>query len=219
MQTIELTARSLAGLVRPVIPFADHSGFTPILGSVRLSVHGDYLTAAATDRFRVGIKRLRLDDAPDGFEAVVPLAAIKQLLTVFKPTRLLDPVVTLSVEDGRLTAVQAYGMDFEQAKFTFALAVGDYPKIESVLVGHKPQPSESIAVHAKYLADFKSAVTTGEPLEVSFGGHMKPVIVTAGEDFIGAVMPVRPQREDGGTGSAFSDWIDFLAPAKKAEVA
>lgn len=126
MPSITLTARDLADLTNPVAPHASKDDTMPLLCSVFLRVRGGYVTAIATDRYRMALKRAKptvntepprnarplatpapgtSEDDPEpvplaaDFAAVVPVAVLTQVLRMFKPTRYADPVLTLTVED------------------------------------------------------------------------------------------------------------------------
>lgn len=99
---ITITACELRDLVSPVLPLASKDSMLPILNAVLIETDGKWLSASATDRFRLGIKRIEKRPTEDDpttewapFRAVVPLPALRSLLSVFKPSRHLDPELTL----------------------------------------------------------------------------------------------------------------------------
>lgn len=62
--TFDISTKALAQLVKPVIPLAGKDEMLPLLRAIHFQASGKYLTAAATDRFRVGVCRVELETAP-----------------------------------------------------------------------------------------------------------------------------------------------------------
>jgi hypothetical protein len=199
---ITITARGLRDLLAPVMPLADQKGWTlPILGAVRLRGHGDQLTATATDRYRLGICRAAIE-APAELDAVVPLATAKAILGMFKATRDFDPELVLEFNGDHLAPVVhvttgGFG-EIEGARVGFRLLAGEYPKVDAILAeAFTGDLVAGTATNAKFLGDFAAAVRQGEPLRLySSGKPNRPIGVTVGDYFLGAIMPVRVASED-----------------------
>ena len=97
--SITLTARELTALVAPVLPHASRDWTLPLLASIRVRSAGPWVTAIATDRYRIGMQRVRPADAPEpGFDVAIPLGVLARIRTIFKATRAHDPALTLRQE-------------------------------------------------------------------------------------------------------------------------
>lgn len=227
-QVIEVRASDFAKLVRPVIPLAGKDRMLPILNVVRIESRGQYLVATATDRIRLGVSRIALDNRPPaGLDFLIRLSELRQLLSIFKPTRDHDPVLNLTLTSDptgpdRIRVTQAMGFNFMDASMTFGLEQGDYPSTAGIIAKHVEEAGElsaSTAVNPVYLADFKHAPRErNEPLIIHTSTARHPVIITAGDYFIGALMPTRSTSDE----ESVADWAKFLAPeiqAKKTEAA
>lgn len=217
----DISTKQLARLVKPVVPLAHKDGMMPLLNTVRLEAAGDYLTASATDRFRIGICRVKLESPPPvGLDIKIRLAELATLLSVFRSDAKVERTVTITVLEDRIKVEQAFGLGFFDASMTFPLESGEFPNLTRLFapVGDI-QPAPAVGLNASLFADFRHAVREGEPLIVRPSAANKPVIITAGDHFLGAIMPTR--ISDGGAASAFDQWSDILAnkPAPKSKKA
>jgi hypothetical protein len=197
MTNFTISADEFRALVSPVMPLASKDAdYTPTLNAVLIEGDGKWLSATATDRFRMGIKRIAkraTDDDPatewPEFRALVPLRSVKSLLTTFKTLR------------GSLPA---------QITFT----IGEYPKVRSLV-----QQTLDIAVEDRvsaihlnpfFLADWKAVGSKN--LRLLIGKANGAVLVTDDEGFIGLQMSRRPELPA-------EDWSDFFSPKKANEKA
>lgn len=215
---ITLTARALHDLVKPVLPLAGKDSMLPVINAVLIERRGDYLTATATDRFRIGICRQRYEGEGE-FRALVPLGVVRNLLALFKPSRSSDNSLTLAVKDDTIYAEASGGLgfDFADMRVGYRLQDGQYPGVREMVrkaLANEPTGS-AVGLSADFLADWRHA---GATVEVKIVSPYKPMIVRSGNHFLGLVMPRK--LIDGDTAPA-DDWPDFLAddepaPAKKA---
>jgi|GEM_PF-3976544 len=226
--TLTISAKDLAALVAPVIPHAEKSassGMVPILQTVLIRRAGEYVTAFATDRYKIAFQRRALGEsvqADDGFRAVVPVAALKHIRTVFRATRVHNPVLRLTVEGDQLHVEIADGFDTERGAITgaslrFALAAGEYPKVDRLVreaVDAEP-PAEAMAmnVNPNFLAEFRIGQPLHTPITITPTTHaMKPWLIRVGADFIGLIVPVRFAEGEETSGKA--EWLALLDPAE-----
>ena len=221
--TLTLTAREFRDLVTPVIPMAHKDRMMPTINAVLIETRGKYLVASATDRFALGFCRVAPSEQPtEGLAILVPLASVRQIIAMFRPNRDLDPQLDFTVEDnGSKLRVQQGGgaIDFLDASITFALEQGKWPTLPKIIVAgiESDEPAAShIGLNISKLAAFKAAVRFGEPLLIKVGAADKPVVITAGDHFVGALMPQRiaDSERDGNT----AEWLSLLdsVPNKKA---
>lgn len=222
--SIEITSRELAELVNPVTPCAGTDDFTPILKAVRIESRGAYLTASATDRFRVGVSRIKpAVTPPAGLAFTLGIAELKRIQAIFKGTRHTTPSLRLTVTEAGLRVESLGGFEgFSSASMTFSLLTGDFPRLAPLIANHdnsSTEPVKTVALNAKFLAAFQHAVSDGSPLVVRSANYGKPVIVTVGDYFIGALMPTRRAGEPANTGDPeLTEWIEMFGDdAKKSE--
>lgn len=229
MSTLNITARQFADLVNPVLPLAEKDGMIPVLNAVLIETDGKWLSATATDRFRVGIKRIEKIATDDDlaaewpeFRALIPLRAVRALLATFRPRRNSTIAsLAMSVEDdGRKLVTEGVGTFdlFDSSRVTHYLEIGEYPGVRSIIRGALASTPEGrvteFAVNPFFMADFKACGSRG--LRILAGvarenGKPGPLVVTDDEGFIGALMPTNvlsDRRED---------WTDFIAAKPKPQ--
>lgn len=229
---LNITARQLKALVAPVLPLAGRDDMLPVLTAIRVEVDGPWLIAMATDRFRLGIKRLRaVEDEPwpAGWSATIPVRTLKGILAAFKPSyREGDAQLVLTVDDDQHSLHVVAGgalLDMLGASITYPLETGEYPKLRTLIRTGLAAPvaEDGIAgFNWALLSEFRAAAPThGGPLVIRVGAGANPTLISDGEDFIGAIMPRRMVGNDSVKGSAFpsvEDWNDVLGDPKKATV-
>lgn len=219
LPSVSIGATDFHRLVKSVMPLADKGDSLPVLSAVWLRGHGEWLTATATDRYRVGVKRVKCE-VPEDFEALIPVSALRTLLATFKPSRRNDPTLTLTPEGDRLS-VSVEGLvsaDMIGGTLSFRLETGEFPKsIERLLAGYasatEPLP-EGAAFNPHFLADFKAAAVGPEPIILSAtlsASGATTLVVRIGDHFLGALLSRRSSAPDGGSASA--DWSDIFPPA------
>ena len=193
----------------------------PVLECIRLVVKSGYLIAQATDRYTFGIARVKTD-APDGFDALLPLPDCKRLLALFKPTRGADrPVVRLTrveTEKGAdLLAVLVSGTltTATSLRARWHLESGEFPKMEKLLTGldvATTQPSTNL-IDPRFLARFTTARRhLDDFVRVQMTGREKAILVTVSDHFIGCVMSARAARSAANYPDAapLGDWLEVL---------
>ena len=218
-KTVALNASQFRFLVAPVIPLADNGYTLPILAAVLIEGDGHYLTATATDRYRIGVQRIKVASDVTGFKALVGTRSLRSILSIFKTTRKFNPELTFTVTDTTF-AVEAVGtmsMDngFVSGSMAWPLVPGEYPKARNIIADAQAKASEGdYLLNPSFLAGFQSAQHHGEPILMR-GNPNKAVFVQIGADFVGAIMQVR--ASDAPVFDA--DWVTFFAAPTKTEVA
>lgn len=219
--TLNLTARELAAVVNPVLPMAGKDDALPVINAVLIETDGKWLYAMSTDRFRIGIKRIAKRPTDDdlttewpAFRALIPLRSVRSLLSMFKPTRSMNPELSLTIDGDNLIAEGAGGFDlFDSSRFTYALTPGEFPDLRALVrkaTEGADERGHEAGINPTFLADFKACGSS--TLRVTFGAPGRPILLADDEGFIGLLMPRRL------VGGEAEDWTDFLAerPAKKA---
>jgi len=223
--TLTLTAREFRDLVTPVIPMAHKDRMIPILNAVRIESVGNYLIASATDRFAIGMSRhAPSEKPPKGLAIMIPLPSLRLILATFKPSRDVDPqlefIVTAKGERLRLNQTGG-AFDFFEASITYPLEQGEWPGLPKIITNQADSdetPTKVIGLNASLLAKFQGAVRGGEPIEITIGANNRPILITAGDHFIGALMPTLLSNSDAGT-STVSEWSALLDSAPKSKAA
>lgn len=190
---INLTAKDLAGLLRPVLPHAGKADTLPILSTVYITSEPGRLIATATDRYTLGIQRRSVEGVKPGLRAALPTEAVKTMLKMFRVTRSYNPDLTLTFEDHKVT-VEAVGFALDgmtEARVAFHLAQGEYPAASIAGLVKAKRGSGDAGLNPTFLARFGAAQTEGEPMIVKTGGSQSPTYITVGVDFIGLIMPMR----------------------------
>lgn len=213
--TITLTASQLHALLGDVLPFVDTGQGLPVLECVHLDGHGDHLTAGATDRYTLGVRKLDVP-APKTLHVNIDRRVARQIMSTFKPRRSDDPTLTLSFSEGRVTVEAGGALDglLLDARMSFSLYVGDYPRIGGILEKEETLGDGSMTLSAEFLSRFKHLGR----LALHPTGANSVCIVRA-DGFIGAIMP---QRTESGELESWrtrdlAEWKSFidLKPAAK----
>ncbi|WP_163540811.1 hypothetical protein [Occultella kanbiaonis] len=219
---VTLTAGHFRALVGPVVPLAlnDRYNSTPILQAVYVRSSGPYLTATATDRYRMGVKRLRTAETPPaGISAVMPLTTVKRILTAFKVSRSHNPELRLTFGPDTVKVESGFAFaDGGEAALTLPLVTDKYPPVDRLIreAMGREVAAESFAVNPAFLGDFRHAQQMGEPLVIKSTGRTHSVVVHVGEDFIGLIQPVRFEGDDERVAALDTGWADLLdAPAEE----
>ena len=215
VKTVALNASQFRFLVAPVIPLAEKTSWgLPVLNAVLIEGVGQYLTATATDRYRIGVQRIKVDVDVSGFTALVSIRSLRSILSIFKTTRKFNPELTFTVTDTTF-AVEAVGaisvdIGFVSGSMAWPLVDGEYPKVRNIIADAHARASEGDdLLNPAFLADFQSAQHHGEPMLMR-GSPGHAYFVQIGADFVGAIMPVRASDAP-----MFDvEWVTYFAAAK-----
>ncbi len=221
---LNITARQLKALVAPVLPLAGTDDMLPVLRAVHIEANGPWLIASATDRFRLGVHRLRCPDGdwPAGWSALVPTRTLRGILAAFRPSRKdSDPELKLTISDDALhVASSAALLDILGADITYPLETGEFPKLRSIIreaLAAEPDAAAFSGYNWRFLADFAAAGTNSSgTLSMRINSATNPASITDGEYIIGILMPRRLITGAGTpTFPKLEDWSDILAPPNK----
>ena len=83
-KSFELSPSDLSEIIRVVGPFASSSENRPILTGVNFAFGNGYLTACATDSFRLSRHRVEMETEDEPFNVVIPYRALKEVTKVIE---------------------------------------------------------------------------------------------------------------------------------------
>lgn len=201
MSIFSVDAKSIAGALSRVLPFASTDGTYPMLACVHLKRSGDSLTLTTTDRFRAAMLVTTVewaDDADPDWSLTLPLEVAKRVVAEWKTARLCrvslsrDQVVADKI---RVVIEDTFGRSIGD---TFTTATG-FPEVEKILSKgvQVEQPADLIVqFNPDYLLDFaKARPTKTTPMEIRWPEQpSQPIHVAIGDDFLGVLMPQRPKN-------------------------
>lgn len=228
MTTLTITARDLRDLLEPVLPFAGKDDMLPVLAGVMIQADGHTVTATTTDRFRLAICRHISTVKVPKFEALIRTKDLRRVLTLFRANRFDNPTLRMAFNGKSLKVSTTEGFGgITGASLTFDYLNGEFPRAWSVIRDalNSGEPRADIfGLNPAFLADFKAASRVArEPLVFRTGaGAGKPLIVMAGDHFIGALMPRRTVSASAGSEeAAYAEtargWLPLLGePQQKA---
>ena len=221
--TVTMKASQVRALFEPILPFTDKGVSLPSLTCALVTSTGGHLYALATDRYRIGVQRVKVGDSlPDGLRFLIERSSMRGILALYKVSRADDPELTLAIEDSRLTITGAGSFGFLDSSTSWSLPSHEFPKVSQVLVQAcelAAKGTAPTALNAAYLADFRAAVPRigNQPMRI-WAQESLPSLVRIGDDFIGALMPVRSVGHDYADGALGDEWLAALgAPAPAVE--
>ena len=226
--TITMKASQVRALFEPILPFTDKGDSLPSLTCALITSAGGYLYATATDRYRLGVQRVKVGDSlPDGLRFLIERSSMRGILALYKVSRHDDPEMKLTIDGERLTITGAGSFGFLDSSTSWSLPGYEYPKISRLLTDAAEtagKGSKPTALNAAFLADFRAAVPRfgTNPMRVWTNGT-HATFVRIGEDFIGALMAVRFSDDltDGYAPGLGDDWLAGLgvcAPVEAEQV-
>lgn len=210
--SLTITTADFVGLLGDTIPFALPDADLPHLNAVRLFWDGTQLHAQATDQFRIAWSSWHPDDEPErdiqgelfnqpgsadeDWSVLVPLDDAAHLVKTYKlPAKEAFAYLTLDVDRGRLAVSRSRETGHPAITTVIDGRAGEFPDLGKALAAADTIVEvEGVAFSARMLADFAKVRPRG-PLELKFTGEKSPTLVTIGERFTGAIMPVRVGAE------------------------
>lgn len=185
MSTLSISASTFVELLNRAIPFAGRDDTLPVLMAVELECIGDgWLTASATDRYRLAHARAKVADDVEPFKFLLSLKDAERIVKLFKPS--LDFAVSLRVD--KTEAV----VSGPSLALTCQPVSGVSVKYRSFVVAAQSAASEPgpFGVNMKFVADFAKVVRPTEGIRVTPTLPNKAVLFET-TDFVGLLMPVR----------------------------
>lgn len=209
--SVTINAHQLGRLINKTV---NHMGgeYIEMLHGIRLDVDARYLHAVASDRYTMAVARYALTDNEDEpWTRTIPaeyLPALREWISSHQG----DQRITIEADEDRLV--------FDSARTTYSVAVTrglefpDWRGILRTLTENTIEGEPFPRLNSKYLARFDDCGI----VRVRLAADTKAAVLF-GEEFIGAVMPVRyaglePDAEES-FATAFNAWHWTLAAGAK----
>ncbi|OYN76846.1 hypothetical protein [Mycolicibacterium sphagni] len=214
-----ITAAELSRVIDDAALFASRDTSLPMINAIRLESTAKQLIAVATDRFTLGASMASYNDG-DGpeFEATLKLGQAQLVARIAKSCREAFNSVAIKLTSGKLSFAFTSGEALTLPMLHSEVDFPDWRKL--VTPTADDTPTKVIGYDPALLARF-SRVHGASRIAIKFSGPTKPAMVSAGTQFIGAIMPVRLGSDDPEWQSP--EWIapappkaKAAAPAKKA---
>lgn len=203
MTRIDLATSDLHDLLTPVLPHAATDKELPELGVVHLEARDGVLSAVASDRTTLAATRLPVDTTED-FALTIDRKDADNLLKIFRHTQKTDPQLVVVVEEMPISTGSAYGLgiriDSETGKRHALTDLGEpdviftkWRSIVAKLLARPAAPATPATLLSPWaMARWSKAPRKGDFLQMFPGPTTNdPILVLAGESFIGYWAPVR----------------------------
>lgn len=216
--TFSINRYDLAKALTIGLKFAGKERELPMLCGINLSMIKGQLTITGTDRFRLGLVRIRPNpdtadgsanpdlDGPGSNIGILPRATATRLLRVIGgPLDGRSPNVEITSSGRELTVTD------NETRLTVTLADEKFPDVVGILLGEMERPIDLDlwGVNTALFAAFKDAAwRKGDHATVRLSTPSRPALVRIGDHFIGCLMPVQIAER----GAPASDWKEFLTP-------
>lgn len=192
----------------------------PAINTVEIQSDGKQLLLVSTDRFRLGVVRVALDEGGGAWRFPLKLkdaeTLLKSLKTVKKDAGWRSATIELSetmVVGGRDERKLMVSLNSGES-FTFDSADTEFPKWRELLPASGSQSAEAVTgFTAEYLASFGRVISDSPRILLWHFGARKPRVVTIGDDYVGLIMPSVAVKGD----ATAWDQPSWIATAPKAK--
>lgn len=167
---LEVEGESLRELLEGAITHAHKDKDLPALNAVMLEGEGGYLTARATDRYRLIVGKIEVMEG-ELTASLVSLSDIKRIVALAKEGKISNKVTFNRIGD--LLTVSAGGNSL-----TLTLVEANYPPSFDDLVNKGEVTAlDSIAFNPSYFSDYAKIVGKGVQVKVTFKGENMPITI------------------------------------------
>lgn len=167
---LEVEGESLRELLEGAITHAHKDKDLPALNAVMLEGEGGYLTARATDRYRLIVGKIEVIEG-ELSPSLVSLSDIKRILALAKEAKMSNKVSLNRIGD--LLTVSAGGNSL-----TITIVEANYPpSFDDLLNKGEVSAIDTIAFNPSYFSDYAKIVGKGVQVKVTFKGENKPITI------------------------------------------
>lgn len=227
MTRITVSTHDLRCALKSVLPHVNPVADMPPQHRVRLSIGQVNVTMAATNGFTIGVALVSIEDPDTEPDSTLDLSPqdVREVLALFRgkpgsdeddPGELLE----ISASEKHVTFTDIGGLfPGKSLRLPRYPDDGNFPKVARYVAGLLTRPAGAdvaqvtrIAVGQRYLSLFKAAgLAYGEPLVIEPTSARGALLVSCGDSFIGALMPVRQDEDQQVRLQAWRDaWVTRL---------
>ena len=217
--TITVNTHQFTDIIGSAGKFAAKAGADmPILRSVHLRAASGWLVATATDRYRLGAFKTRLDPKPDPFSIVIPIEAVNAITRTFRQLPEPHDTLTLTIDRDvmRVSGTALFGGKHGMRvplTMTINLDPGQYPKVTRLIVNSHTAPAGAalMTVNPQLMSDAMKAVQAarGEPVVFWPADPQSPVAIRSLDGSRLALVMGSRSAETQLPGLT-SEWVDAL---------
>jgi DNA polymerase III sliding clamp (beta) subunit (PCNA family) len=167
----------------------------PMLCAIEITSDGKQLVLVSTDRFRMGMARVQLDEGGGAWRFLLKLKDAETLLKSLKTVKRdalwrTAEIEFESVPSGTFTKDVLTVKLNSGESFTFDGVDAEFPKWRQLLPANGTETAEAMTgFTAEYLAAFGKVIADTPRIFLRHFGARKPRIVTIGDDYVGLIMP------------------------------
>jgi DNA polymerase III sliding clamp (beta) subunit (PCNA family) len=167
---LEVEGESLRELLEGAITHAHKDKDLLALNAVMLEGEGGYLTARATDRYRLIVGKIEVMEG-ELTASLVSLTDIKRIVALAKEGKISNKVTFNRIGD--LLTVSAGGNSL-----TLTIVEANYPpSFDDLLNKGEVSALDTIAFNPSYFSDYAKIVGKGVQVKVTFKGENKPITI------------------------------------------
>lgn len=167
---LEVEGESLRELLEGAITHTHKDKDLPALNAVMLEGEGGYLTARATDRYRLIVGKIEVMEG-DLTASLVSLTDIKRIVALAKEGKISNKVTFNRIGD--LLTVSAGGNSL-----TLTLVEANYPpSFDDLLNKGEVSALDTIAFNPVFFSDYAKIVGKGVQVKVTFKGENMPITI------------------------------------------
>ena len=167
---LEVEGESLRELLEGASTHAHKDKDLLALNAVMLEGEGGYLTARATDRYRLIVGKIEVREG-ELTASLVSLTDIKRIVALAKEGKISNKVTFNRIGD--LLTVSAGGNSL-----TLTIVEANYPpNFDDLLNKGEVTAIETIAFNPVFFADYAKIVGKGVQVKVTFNGENKPITI------------------------------------------
>jgi DNA polymerase III sliding clamp (beta) subunit (PCNA family) len=167
---LEVEGDSLRELLEGAITHAHKDKDLLALNAVMLEGEGGYLTARATDRYRLIVGKIEVIEGEIS-PSLISLSDIKRIVALAKEGKISNKVTFNRIGD--LLTVSAAGNSL-----TLTIVEANYPpSFNDIFNKEELTAIETIAFNPAFFADYAKIVGKGVQVKVTFNGENKPITI------------------------------------------
>ena len=166
---LEVEGESLRELLEGAITHTHKDKDLPALNAVMLEGEGGYLTARATDRYRLIVGKIEVMEG-ELTASLVSLTDIKRIVALAKEGKISNKVTFNRIGD--LLTVSAGGNSL-----TLTIVEASYPSFDDIFNKGEVTALDTIAFNPAFFSDYSKIVGKGVQVKVTFNGENKPITI------------------------------------------